>query len=77
MNQKEIFSHHRLLTALGRKHPNQYVALAGRRVLAYGRKQSDVLKKVSKMQLAKQEVLGLYYLPGRKRHLYLLKCRHY
>lgn len=72
MNQNEIFSQHRVLTALGRKYPNRYVAMVGSKVLGTGKNQHQLLKKARGM-VAKDSVIGLYYLPGKKRHLYLLK----
>ena len=73
MNQRVILSQHRLLTALGRKHPDRYVAMVNGQVLAVGRDQFAVLKKARKMVPDKKETVGLFYLPGKKKHLYLLK----
>jgi hypothetical protein len=72
MQQAEIFAQHRALTALGRKYLNCYVAMVGTKVLRMGRDQRQVLDKARKM-VSKGTVIGLYYLPGKKRHLYLLK----
>lgn len=72
MRQSEILSQHRLLTALGRKYPNRYVVLAGSKVLGTGKDQARLLKKARKL-VPRDTIIGLYYLPGRKKHLYLLK----
>lgn len=75
MLQKEIYKHHRILTALSRKHPNRYVALSGNKVLAFGTSQLDAFKKAEKKIKNKKEIIGLFYLPGKKRNLYLLVNR--
>lgn len=74
MTQKEIFREHRFLMALSRKHPNRYVALVGERVLAIGKDQFKVLSEGDK-KLKKGESIGLFFLPGKKRSLYLLTHR--
>lgn len=73
MRQSEVFAQHRVLTALGQRHPNRYVAMAGAKVLGMGKDQGQLLKKARKL-VSKDTVIGLYYLPGKKRHLYLLKA---
>ncbi|GEM_PF-6800137 len=75
MNQKEMNEHHRLLTALSRKHPGSYVAMVGKDILALGKKQFKVLEKAEKKLGKKKDTIGLYYLPGKKKPLYLLKIK--
>lgn len=75
MQQKEIYKQHRLLTALGKKHPNKYVALLGTKVLAFGSSQLDAFKKAEKKIKNTKEPIGLFYLPGKKKTLYLLISR--
>ena len=62
-----------MLTALSRRYPERYVAMAGDRVLAIGKDQFRVLKVADKKK-KKKEMLSLYYLPGKKKPLYLLKA---
>ena len=73
MIQKEILSRHRFLTALSRKYPQRYVAMVGSRILAVGKDQFSVLKNAEKKLGGKKETVGLYYLPGKRKPLYLLK----
>jgi hypothetical protein len=78
MEQKEVFQQHRLLTALSRKYPNRYVAMVGQKILAIGKDQFSVLKKAERQRKRKKETIGLFFLPGGKKHFYLLKniCVH-
>ncbi len=75
MQQKEIYKQHRLLTALSKKHPNKYVAMVGSKVIAFGSNQLDAFKKAEKKIKDANQTIGLFYLPGKKKTLYLLLNR--
>lgn len=72
--QKEILEQHKLLTALGKKYPGRYVALLNKKVLAMGKNQLSTFKIAEKKMENKKEVIGVYYLPSKKKTLYLLKA---
>jgi len=46
--------------------------MVGKRVLALGKDQFSVLRKAEK-KVSRKQTIGLYYLPGKKKPLYLLK----
>lgn len=75
MQQKEIYQQHRLLTALTHKHPNRYVAVVKGKVIAMGKDQFKVFEAAEKKIKSKKETIGIFYLPGKKKILYLLVNR--
>lgn len=64
----------RIVERLSRRYGGQYAAVVDEQVVAVGPSQLSVYRKAEK-GIPKNKEIGLYYIPSRTAHSFLLKIR--
>ncbi len=77
--QKKTYFQNEKLLKLGKKYAGNYVALQKDVLLGFAKTQEKLFQKIKVKLNKNSDKLEVYYVPGKKEHLYLLKsdfCSH-